>query len=156
MQSELLLRKLMAEGGDYTQIDRFERISEQFSIGIVNNLHAYIIAYLNRLIHGLLEVARKFEELPVSRNLNMPASSFKIVTFQVMDLIRCKCSSQEKEILRIYNEIMRMCEVSETMELVRVVNRLRKGTNDILINVKYHGVLCEIQLAVTSTNNAFL
>jgi hypothetical protein len=42
------------------------------------------------------------------------------------------------------------------MELVRVVNRLKKGTNDILINIKYRNVLCEIQLAVTNKNNTFL
>lgn len=39
---------------------------------------------------------------------------------------------------------------------MRVVNRLKKGTNDILINIKYRGVLCEIQLAVANKNNSFL
>lgn len=52
---------------------------------------------------------------------------------------------------------MKYCdEDSGNMRLVRVVNRLRKGTNDILINVRYRNVLCEIQLAVASNNNTFL
>ena len=42
------------------------------------------------------------------------------------------------------------------MSLVRVVNRLRRGTNDILINIMYKDVLCEIQLAVTNKENTFL
>ncbi len=42
------------------------------------------------------------------------------------------------------------------MELVRVANRLKRGTNDIIINVKYRNVLCEIQLAITNKNNTFL
>lgn len=42
------------------------------------------------------------------------------------------------------------------MKMVRVINRLRRGTNDILINVKYRDILCEVQLAVTKTNNKFI
>lgn len=73
-----------------------------------------------------------------------------------MDLVRCKCSSKEKEILKIYHELIKKCEENENMSLVRVVNRLRKGTNDILINIMYRGVLCEVQLAVANSNNNFL
>jgi hypothetical protein len=67
MQSELLMRKLIA--GEFSQIDRYERISAQFSIDIVNNLHSYIIAYLNRLIHGLLAVFKRFQQLPAAQQL---------------------------------------------------------------------------------------
>lgn len=42
------------------------------------------------------------------------------------------------------------------MKMVRVVNRLKRGTHDVLINVRYRDVLCEIQLAVTSKNNKFI
>jgi hypothetical protein len=58
MQSELLMRKLIS--AEFNQIERYERISAQLSIDIVNNLHSYIISYLNRLIHGLLKVFKKF------------------------------------------------------------------------------------------------
>lgn len=154
MQSELLRQKLA--GAEFSQVDRHERISAQFSIDIVNNLHSYIIAYLNRLIHGLLAVWRRFQKLPGVELLELAASGAGIVSFQVMDLVRCKCTSREKEILRIYNELLRMCEVKTNMSLVRVVNRLRRGTNDILINIMYRDVLCEIQLAVTTKENTFL
>ena len=60
MQSQLLMRKLQAE--EFTQIEKYERIASQFSIDIDNNLHSYIITYLNRLIHGLLSVAQKFSK----------------------------------------------------------------------------------------------
>ena len=154
MQSQLLMRKLQAE--EFTQIEKYERIASQFSIDIVNNLHSYIITYLNRLIHGLLSVLKEFREDSEAHQLELPFSE-DIITFQVMDLIRCKCSSKEKEIIRLYNEIVKYCdEDSGNMRLVRVVNRLRKGTNDILINVRYRNVLCEIQLAVASSHNTFL
>lgn len=37
-----------------------------------------------------------------------------------------------------------------------MVNRLNRGTNDILINVRYANVLCEVQLAVNPRNNTFI
>lgn len=74
-----------------------------------------------------------------------------------MDLFRCKCTSGEKEIIRIYHEIVRQAEGGDSnWSLVRVANRLQKGTNDILVNVKYRNVLCEIQLAVANKNNTFI
>jgi hypothetical protein len=42
------------------------------------------------------------------------------------------------------------------MKLVRVINRMKKGTHDILINIRYRDVLCEVQLGVTSTKNQFI
>ena len=35
----------------------------------------------------------------------------------------------------------------EKLKIVRIKNRLREGTNDILINVKFNNsIICEIQL----------
>jgi hypothetical protein len=48
-----------------------------------------------------------------------------------------------------------MCE-GESVRMVRVINRLRRGTNDILVNLKYKDILCEVQLSVTSSNNKFI
>jgi hypothetical protein len=45
-----------------------------------------------------------------------------------------------------------MCE-SGRMRLVRVRNRLRKGTRDVVLVVRYRGVLCEIQLALSQTRS---
>ena len=61
MQSRILEIEIDAEdGGDY--IEDEERISGKFCCKIVKNLHSYIIAYLNRLIHGLLKVGKEFHE----------------------------------------------------------------------------------------------
>ncbi len=101
-------------------------------------MHSYTIKYLNRLIHGLLTSTSKFSKY--YSNIN---TSIDIITFQIMDLFRCRCVSGEKEIIRIYNEIIDQSGLQESnIELVRVVNRLQKGTNDVLINVRYRNVLC--------------
>lgn len=92
------MRELQNNG--YNEIEMYERISAKYSIDIVNNLHSYIITYLNRLIHGLLTVAIKFSKLPSVSHIEWP-SNINLITFQVMDLLRCKCSSGEKEILKI-------------------------------------------------------
>jgi len=43
------------------------------------------------------------------------------------------------------------------MKIIRVKNRLKLGTNDILINVLYKNkYLCEIQLAVKSAQSKFI
>ena len=60
MQSELLFHELKAVKSN--EIERYEGIAAKYSIDIVNNLHSYIITYLNRLIHGLLSVAQKFSK----------------------------------------------------------------------------------------------
>ncbi len=36
------------------------------------------------------------------------------------------------------------------MRLVKVSNRLKRGTHDVVLTVKYREVLCEIQLSVTN------
>ena len=72
-----------------------EQYSAHYAIGIVNNLHAYIVVYLNRLIHGLLSVSRKFTKILENNKLEL-AGTVNLITFQVMDLLRCKCSSGEK------------------------------------------------------------
>jgi hypothetical protein len=43
------------------------------------------------------------------------------------------------------------------MKIIRIKNRLKLGTNDILINVKFNNVLIgEIQLAVSSVKTEFI
>lgn len=73
------------------------------------------------------------------------------------DLLRCKCSSREREIIRVYEEINRISrEQPEQLKIVRIKNRLKSGTNDILMNVRFNSsILCEIQLAIDSTTTSF-
>ena len=43
------------------------------------------------------------------------------------------------------------------LKIVRVKNRLRRGTNDILVNVLFNNkILCEIQLGVVSKTSEFI
>lgn len=72
--------------------------------------------------------------------------------------MRCKCSSKEREILHIYKELERISKIHpETLKIIRVKNRLKLGTNDILINILYKDkFLCEIQLAVKSAQSKFI
>jgi hypothetical protein len=69
---------------------------------MVKNLHSYIILYLNRLIHGLLTVSKEFYEKEVDKSWDGWQSPPNLVTFKIGDLIRCKCSSKEKEIMKIF------------------------------------------------------
>ena len=74
-------------------------------------------------------------------------SNLHLVTFSVMDLLRCRCVGTKSEIYRIYNEI-----VSNTkyFEVIRVKNKLNESTRDILINLKLKNsfLICEVQLSL--------
>lgn len=111
------------------------------------------MAYLNRLIHGLLTVAIKFTKLPIVSQFEWP-SSLSLITCQINDLVRCRCASGEREIIKLYNELLRLCE-ADRMRMIKVSNRLRRGTHDVVLTVKYREVLCEIQLSVTSKIHKF-
>lgn len=61
------------------------------------------------------------------------------ITFTISDLLRCKCFSKEKEVIRIYKELEIMSEISpDILRIVKVKNRLNRGTKDILLNVLFH------------------
>ena len=76
-----------------------------FATHMVKNLHSYILLYLNRLIHGLLSVSKLFFEKDIDKAWEMWQSPPNLVTFKIGDLMRCKCASREKEVVRIYREI---------------------------------------------------
>lgn len=57
-QTELLKQELFQDDGFY-HIDKIEKVCGKFATKTVNNLHSYIVTYLNRLIHGLLSVAKQ-------------------------------------------------------------------------------------------------
>ena len=79
-----------------------EQIAGRYSIEIVNNLHSYLITYLNRLIHGLMNVAERFwVKSNLKDNSNWPTPP-NLLTLSVGDLLRCRLSSQETEIVRVY------------------------------------------------------
>lgn len=62
---------------------------------MVRNLHMYIIKYLNRLIHGIINVAYDWHrESGYKHNYEKWSYPPNLVTFKIGDLIRCKCSSK--------------------------------------------------------------
>ena len=94
MQANLLARELELRGTE--EMDEIERICGKFSSRVVDNLHSYIIAYLNRLIHGLCRVSRQFYEEGRLSQYNYWPSPPNLITFRVGDLLRCKFTSKEK------------------------------------------------------------
>lgn len=81
-----------------------------------------------------------------------------LVTFTIGDLLRCKISSREKEILRIYDKLKQLSlQFPDRMKIIRVKNRLTKSTNDILVNVKFNNLItAEVQLAVKTNASHFI
>jgi hypothetical protein len=73
-----------------------------------------------------------------------------LLSFKVGDLLRCRIASHEKEIVRIYEELQTMSDKSpEKLKIIRVKNRLKSGTNDLLVNVRYNNAFtAELQLKV--------
>mgnify|MGYP000934344076 CR=1 FL=1 len=56
-QSIHLFRSL--KGNFITYVEKYEKSAGIFTVNVVNNLHSYILLYLNRLIHGLLKVSKR-------------------------------------------------------------------------------------------------
>lgn len=57
-QTQLLKQELFENDGFY-HVEKFEKVCGKFATKTVNNLHSYIVLYLNRLIHGLLSVSKE-------------------------------------------------------------------------------------------------
>jgi hypothetical protein len=107
-------------------------------VKVVKNLHAYIISYLNKLIHTLSFIGRELHreyDLEHTQNWKTPPN---LLTLRQGDLMRCKCSSREAEILMLYQSLQTMSrQAPNKIKIIRVKNRLRQGTNDILINFRF-------------------
>lgn len=119
-------------------VSKYEKACGKFTTHMVKNLHTYIVLYLNRLIHGLLTVSKEFYEKEVDKNWDDWQSPPNLVTFKIGDLLRCKLASKEKEIRKIYQAFTSMSINNPgKLKIVRIKNRLREGTNDILLNIRY-------------------
>jgi hypothetical protein len=89
---ELLLKKELENEDGCTYMDALEKACGVFSVKVVNNLHNYIITYLNRLIHGLMTVSDKW--FNINRNVlkaEIWPSPPNLLTLKIGDLLRCKC-----------------------------------------------------------------
>ena len=154
-QAAHLFRSL--RGSHFTHVETIEKAAGVFTYNIANNLHSYVLLYLNRLIHGLLKVARRVydRDLIGRARWNSPPN---LISFRIGDLMRCKIESKNKEILQLYRHINRVSKTnSDDLKILRIKNRLREGTSDILLNVRFKSLLiCEIQLAVNSDHANFM
>ena len=156
MQANLLWKETDYKGNE--EIEELEKICGKFASRVVKNLHSYVITYLNRLIHGLTKVSKEFYEQGRLAEFTYWPSPPNLVSFRVGDILRCKFKSKEREVLRIYNELHEISrDRPEKLKIVRIKNRLRRGTNDILVNVRFNEtLLCEIQLSVNSKSSQFI
>jgi hypothetical protein len=76
----------------------------------------------------------------------MEFKDFELVTFNISDLLRCKCSGTLSEIKAVWDKIKKYPK----FKVYRVKNRLDTSNRDFLVNVQFIGtpILCEIQLAI--------
>ena len=60
--------------------------------------------------------------------------------------------------MKIFNEIVKESNSNpERFKIIRIKNRLKNATNDILINAKFNNTInCEIQIAVNALNSDFM
>ena len=136
-------------------IPKLEYLVGKFSAKLESAARTYLVSYLNKIIQALLAIPEDYddeEEEGRGKHQNKAKSRFvNLITFKITDLLRCKCSSRENEILRIFNAIKRISESDlDLIKIIRIKDRLELGTRDILINILFmKKVLCEIQLAVT-------
>lgn len=100
---------------------------------------ASTLAKLSTYLKGLNAIRKKYSEDLLESNLDL-------ITFGVLDLVRCKCIGSKKQIKLIYERLMS----SDYLEVIRVKNKLNETTRDILINFKIRDsfMIGEMQLAL--------
>lgn len=98
-----------------------------------------MLTILNIILKQLVKIGSFYKADEVESNI-------QLVTFGVMDLLRCKCIGSKDQIFSIYDEIKK----SEHFEIIRVKNKLNESTRDILINLKLKEsfLICEVQLSL--------
>ena len=139
--------KFLAEG---------ERLIGEFSVKMCQASSEYFIQSLNKLISLLIESVEEMKKAWLNKYKFKDSKYYEdldisLITFKIGDLMRCKCVSNEAEIIRILKVVKQMSERCDTnlIKIIRVKDRLETGTRDILINFMFDGIIpCEMQLAV--------
>lgn len=65
-------------------------------------------------------------------NRDVLEKSIDLITFNVLDILRCRCVGSKQDVKRIYQTLVS----SQEFEIIRVKNKLNESTRDILINFK--------------------
>lgn len=102
LQSELLSKEAPF-------LNKYERVCGKFSTKVVNNLKNCVVVYLNRLIHGLMSVSDTIYKAKMKGMPSWPSAP-NLLSFKVGDLLRCRISSHQNEIVRLYQELFRISE----------------------------------------------
>lgn len=86
----------------------------KFSSKLEKAASSYQLSYINKLIQILLEIPHQnTSEIPQQSGKHEKKSkkmNVNLVTFKVSDLIRCKFSMKEQEMIRIYRLLQRISE----------------------------------------------
>lgn len=113
-------------------------LAEKLSVNYLVELIGMLLGGENSVTNG---IAYNPDESTIAQN-----SSYQFVTFNISDLLRCKCSGSLVDVQRVYQAI---CS-HPLLEVYRAKNRLDTGNRDFLLNIKIKDcpLLCEAQLAV--------
>lgn len=125
---------------DYDELNSREVSAIKISQYLRECAETYCRKILNNLLQSLNSVRSKYKDGTLESNIDL-------VTFGVMDLLRCRCVTSKKELFRIYNEVLNR---TDYFEIIRVKNKLNESTRDIMINLKIKNsfMICEMQLAL--------
>ena len=124
----------------------FEAKTGIFNAHLHKNSKFYMSTYLNALIHGLLTAKKNC------------GFDIKLISFNVGDLLRSRCYSKEKEIIGLYQELLKIDHHRpELFKIVSVRDRLAYVTKDILVNILYRNtIVVEMQLGIKSDRSRFI
>lgn len=106
--------------------------------------NTYTLLFLNTALQYLNVIRKQYRP-------DEPESNIDLITFNVLDVLRCKCIGSKHDIKRIYNQLV----ASDEFEVIRVKNKLNESTRDILINFKpkHSFLVCEMQLSLGSSSD---
>lgn len=106
--------------------------------------NTYTLLFLNTTLQYLNLIRKQYQP-------DEPESNIDLITFNVLDVLRCKCIGSKHDIKRIYNQLV----ASKDFEVIRVKNKLNESTRDILINFKpkQSFLVCEMQLSLGSSSD---
>ena len=89
---------------EFRYLPELDRKVGLWSSIMLKSVKNYLINYLNALIHGLLRVSKKYVFLLKNVDKVTEEKKFmpQLITFKCDDLLRCRCTSKETEIIALY------------------------------------------------------
>lgn len=101
----------------------------------------FLTDFLNSVMEHLNSIRKTY-------NQELLESGVDLITFNILDILRCRCIGSKKDIKRIYDSLL----ANPHYEVIRIKNKLNESTRDILINFRCRGsfLIGEMQLALGS------